>query len=197
MIPVRLEVFDAPPGPPEADAPGDSALDDLRLASFDTGYRAGWDDANAARAGAETEIEEAISRNLQTLSFSYHDARSHVLRALRPLIGGIAARLLPEIAHSALPGLVADALEPFADLAADAPIEVLACPDTLVRLERRLASDTGLPLTFLPAPSLTAGQVWLRLAETETRVDIDVALTAIRTVLADFFDPNGKDNARG
>lgn len=198
MIPLRLEIFDDAPGP--AGSTGiahDGSLDEARLAAFDDGYRAGWDDANAARAHSAAESEEALVNHLQSLSFTYHDARSHVLRALNPLIAEIAARLLPTIAQSALPQLVVDALAPFAEFAASAPVELRACPATRDLLEARLGGDPGLPLAFVADPALTPGQVWLRLGEAETRVDIDAALTAIRTVLRDFFEPQAKDSNHG
>lgn len=202
MMALKLEVFadeQFSPADP-ANAPETlelSVVEDMRLAAFDSGYRAGWDDAIAAAAGEEATLNEQIGRNLQGLAFTYHEARSHVLRALSPLIADIAVRLLPEIAHAALPQLVAEALGPYAELAADAPVEVMLHPDARARVEALLGNSLDLPLTLRDDPGLSPGQIWLRLGETETRIDIDAALGTIRAVLEDFFDPAAKDRRHG
>lgn len=202
MMALKLEVFadDAFSAPVPEAAPEmfESALvEEMRLAAFDAGYRAGWDDAIAAAAGEEAALNDQVGRNIQGLAFTYHEARSHVLRALSPLIADIAVRLLPEIAHAALPQLVAEALGPYAELAADAPVEVMVHPDARARVETLLGTSPDLPLTVRDDAGLAPGQVWLRLGETETRIDIDAALGSIRTVLQDFFDPAAKERRHG
>lgn len=199
MPPLRLEIFtlftegqESGSGLVEA-----SELDEARLAAFESGYKAGWDDAVAAQAGDEAGIRQDVARALQGLSFTYHEARAHVLHALSPLIADIAARLLPELAQTALPHLVADALGPYAEIAADSPIRLLLNPSVRARVEEVLGSSPGLPLTYVEDPELSPGQIWLALGNTETRIDIDAALATIRTALDDFFDLSRKDASHG
>jgi flagellar biosynthesis/type III secretory pathway protein FliH len=199
MSPLRLEVFEivadgaaARTGPVDA-----SELDEARLAAFENGYKAGWDDAVAAQEDAGAQMRDDIARALQALSFTYHEARAHVLHALSPLIAEIAARLLPEIAHASLPHLVTEALGPYAEIAAEAPIRLMLNPEARGRVEALLGPTPGVPLTIVEDPELSPGQVWLALGDTETRVDIDAALATIRTALDDFFDLSGKDFPNG
>lgn len=197
-MPLVLEDFDATPHRPAApQTGGDADSEDQRLASFEAGYRAGWDDAVAAQTDQETELRAEIARNLQGLAFTYHDARSHVLRALGPLVADLAARLLPAIAQAALPQLVAEALAPYAEIAAETPVQVMLHPSVRQRVEALLGTTPGLPLTYQEDEALSPGQIWLALGETETRVDIDAALATIRTALDDFFTLAAKESRHG
>lgn len=188
-MPLRLESFETVERPADADALLDaSALEEARLAAFEAGYKAGWDDAVTARTEDDEAERAEIARSLQGLSFTYHEARFHVLRALSPLMAEVATRLLPSIAHAALPQLVAEALGPYAELAADAPVIVMVAPAARQRIEALLGNSAGLPLQVREDAGLSPGQVWLKLGETETRIDLDAALATIRAALDDFFD---------
>ena len=105
--------------------------------------------------------------------------------------------MLPEIAQAALPHLVAEALAPYADLVADAPVRLLLHPASRQRVEALIGPSPGFPLMIQEDPALQPGQIWLSLGETETRVDIDAALTTIRTALADFFTLSAKEYRHG
>lgn len=199
MAALRLEQFDAPDRGSAAPGPqaGAADLEEARLGAFEAGYKAGWDDASAALADAEAELQAEVGRNLQALSFTYHEARNHVLRALSPLLAEVAARLLPQIAHAALPALVAEALAPYAEIAAEAPVLIRLHPANRQRVEALVGVSPGLPLHVCEDADLPVGQIWLQLGETETRVDIEAALTTIRVAMDDFFQFKPKDADHG
>lgn len=199
MAPLKLEVFEANVGasPANTTAVDAAEIEEQRLEAFESGYKAGWDDAVAARSDAEAEQRNEVARALQALSFTFHDARAHVLHALSPLMAEVAARLLPFIAHAALPHLVVEALGPYAEVASEAPVLILLNPEARHRVETLIGTQSGLPVRFQETADLTPGQVNLRLGETETRVDLDAALATIRAALEDFFDLAAKENRHG
>jgi len=199
MPALKLEVFetDFSSDPPAVSAIDRAELEEQRLESFESGYKAGWDDAVTARSDAETEQRDEVARALQAMSFTFHDARAHVLHALSPLIAEVAARLLPEIAHAALPHLVVEALGPYADIASESPVLIILHPDARHRVETLVGQQPGLPVRYQENPDLSPGQVSLRLGETETRVDLDAALATIRAALDDFFDLAAKESRHG
>ena len=82
---------------------------------------------------------------------------------------------------------MAEALGPYADLVADAPIKVLIHPDTRDLVEGLVGRNPRLPLQFVDDVTLTPGKVHLSVGTTETRVDLDAALVTIRTAIDDFF----------
>ncbi len=192
---LRLEIFesDEPGGPAETVVLDTSALEEARLASYDSGYAAGWEDATAAQSGDQSRIRAELARNLQALSFTYQEARSHVLRALDPLLTETVGKLLPEIARASLGSIVLDALMPMAETLADAPVVMVLNPASRPAVEALIAEATGLPIVIEDEATLGEGQVYLRLGGAETCVDLDRATAEIMTALRGFFDLSNKE----
>lgn len=186
---LRLEAFDAPPAPAAPAPAEDAAAEEARLEAFEAGYKAGWDDAVASAEEDRTRMRADLARNLQGLAFTYHEARGHVLRSLEPLLRGMVARVLPEVAGRALGPLVAETLRPLAEGLAAAPIAVVVNPASRAAVEAALAAEPGPPFAIVEEPSLGEGQVYLRLGAAETRVDLDGALAAIAAAVDEFFHP--------
>lgn len=187
---LRLEVFESeePKATSETVVLDLSHLEEAKLTSYDTGYSAGWEDAVAAQSGDQSAIRADLGRNLQALSFTYQEARSHILRGLEPLFHDIVGKLLPSIAQETLGGIVLDSLMPLAEGLADAPVTLVLNPSSRPSIEPLIAAATGLPLTIEEEASLSEGQVYLRFAENEVLVDLDRAISDIAASLRGFFD---------
>ncbi len=173
------------------------ALEDEKLASYDKGYSAGWEDAVEAQSGDQTRMRADLARNLQSLSFTYHEARSHILKAVEPLMLQIVGRLLPEIARETLAPFVLETLMPLAEGLADAPITLVINPAARPAVEALLKQATGLPLVISEEPTLSEGQVYLKLGSVETHIDLDRATADIAAAVRGFFDLPGKDRPNG
>ena len=193
---LRLEVFESetPAQTPETVVLDTSVLEEARLASYDSGYAAGWEDATAAQQGDQARIGADLARNLQTLSFTYQEARGHLLRSLEPLLEAVVGKLLPELARETLGGIVLDTLMPMAEGLADAPVTLVLNPAVRGAVEPLISGATGLPLAIEEESSLSEGQVYLRCGELETRVDLDAAIAEIPTALRGFFDLASKES---
>lgn len=158
-----------------------------RLAAFEEGYKAGWDDAAKAQGESEARMAADLAGNLADLSFTFHEARSHVLSAIEPLLKQIVAKVLPEAAREAMPQMIADiAMRTFND-AASAPIVIVAAPESRDRIEALLPADPGFPLEVRAEPTLTGGQAFIRTGGVEQCIDVDATLAAIDDAIADFF----------
>ena len=164
------------------------ALEDARLASYDQGYSAGWEDAVTAQSDEQDRIRSDLARHLQALGFSYQEARMHVLRAIEPLLVEIVGRLLPELARESLAPVVLEALMPMAEAMADTPVTLVMNPAARPAIEALLERAAGLPLVLQEEPTLGEGQVYLRLGSTETHVDLDRAVADITAAVRGFFD---------
>jgi len=199
MSALRLEVFDTRLAPDGTDQPlvEASVLDDAKVASFEQGYSAGWEDAVAAQSGDQSRIRADLARNLQSLAFTFQDARGHVLQAIRPLILEMTNRLLPEVAREALAPMVLEALVPMADDLADAPVTLVLNPAVRDRVEELLTQATGLPLLIEEEPSLAEGQVYIRLGATETKVDLTQVTADISAAVRAFFNLSKQDTPNG
>jgi flagellar assembly protein FliH len=165
-----------------------TAVEEAKVASFEQGYSAGWDDAVAAQNGDQTRIRADLARNLQSLAFTFQDARSHVLQAIRPLILEMVNRLLPEVAREALAPTVLEALTPMADKLADAPLTLVLNPAVRGQVEDLVAQATGLPMVIEEEPSLPEGQVYIRFGSIETKVDLSQVTADIAIAVRAFFN---------
>lgn len=195
---LRLEVFETTTGSGATIVTSADAMEEVRLAAFEQGYTAGWDDAGAAQSDDQARMRADLARSLQALSFTYIEARGHVLRTIEPLLTAIVGQLLPGVARAALGPFVLETLAPLAATMADAPIVLVLHPSAREAVESLLDHSAVLPLRIVEEPSLGDGQVYLRLGETETRIDTDRALAEIAAAVRDFFTlakdqvPDGK-----
>lgn len=194
---LRLEVFDnvsgSAPGQAETVVLDTVALEEAKLASYESGYSAGWEDAASAQAEDRARVSSDLARSLQSLSFTYHEARAHILKAVDPLLREVVGRLLPVIARDALAPIVLDALMPLAEELVDAPIVIVLNPAARPAVEDLLAQATGLPLTLQEEPTLGEGQVYLKLGDVEREVNLDRAIAQISAAVRGFFDLSRKD----
>ncbi len=185
----RLEVFDSTtPGTTEIVTLERSAIEEDRLAAWEQGYRAGWDDAVAAQSEDRQRIGADLARNLQELAFTYQEARTHVLAGLEPLLVGIVGQLLPALARETLAPLVLERLMPMAEDLADQPVHLVLNPVARPAVEALLTGATGLPLRIVEEPTLGEGQVCLRRGAVEARVDLGRAVAEITAAVRRFFN---------
>lgn len=175
---------------------GPALSEEARLAAFEAGYKAGWDDAAAAEADDQTRIRADLARNLQALSFTYHEARGAVLKSLAPLLQEIVARVLPALARDTLAETVAERLRPLADAAAEAPIEIRCSPANRDTLAAVIDGRSDLPVRLSPEPTLGDGQVYLTFATHEEEIDLDGAIAAIAAAVSAFFETDHREGAR-
>ncbi|MCX7282445.1 MAG: FliH/SctL family protein [Novosphingobium sp.] len=193
---LALEVFHDHPEP-APDSAAATLADEARLAGFDAGYAAGWDDAAAAHAGERAQTEARTAEAVQALGFTYQEARNHVLTALEPLLMEIVSKLLPRIAQAALPALVVETILPLAENLSEPPVTLRLNPASRAAIEQLCVPALGLPVSIVEDDSLTPGDIRLTLDQGEARIDLDSAIDQISAALDDFFTPNTKAQAHG
>lgn len=166
-------------------APADTQ--DARLNAFEDGYKAGWDDATAAETQGRERITADFAKTLQEMSFSYHEARAHVLGALGPLLTAMVERVMPQIARAGFARTVVETALQLADSEAGRPVRLRVCPENRAALEELLGHDPGLPLTVVDDDTLGPGQALVSAGIAEREIDIDGMLSSIQTALDDFL----------
>lgn len=199
MPPLKLEVFESvkPMLAGQSVVLEVSAVEDVRLQAYETGYSAGWEDAVAATRDDQTRISTELANNLQKLAFTFQEARSHVLKSVQPLVTQLSTRLLPELAQEVLAPVVLDTLMPLIDTLADAPIRVVLNPASRPAVERLLSQAAGIPLIVEEEATLGEGQVYLRFGDVEHHVDLDKAVADIARAVHDFFEYSEKEANHG
>jgi flagellar biosynthesis/type III secretory pathway protein FliH len=199
MSALRLEVFEvaSPHSTSSAMTLEQGAFEEAKLASYEQGYSAGWDDAATAQSADQARMRADIARNLQSLGFTFQEARAHVLRAIEPLLTEMVGRLLPATARATLAPIVLEALLPMAESRSETPVTLVLNPASREAVESFVGASTGLPIVIAEEPTLGEGQVYLRLGDVEARVDLDAAILDITTAVRGFYTLIEEDRKYG
>ncbi|GAA0290766.1 FliH/SctL family protein [Rhodovulum strictum] len=197
MTRFRLEDFSAPRPAKTVAQPEPPDAQDVRLKAFEEGYKAGWDDAAAAEDAARARITADFAKTLQEMSFSYHEARAHMLGALGPLLTTMVERVMPQIAAAGFARTVVETAMQLAETQADRPVRIRVCPENRPALEDVIAADPGLPLDIVDDATLGPGQALVAAGTAESEIDIDGMLSAIRTALDDFLTTQKESRTHG
>lgn len=142
---LRLEVFELTESG-AAKAETVPVTEEARLQGYEQGYAAGWEDAVAAQSAEQARLQAELARNLQSLSFTFEEARVHVMAALGPFLQQLVTRLLPEIARAALAPVVQETLLPLAAQASESPVILRINPVARRHVEDLLARGPSPPL---------------------------------------------------
>lgn len=185
--PLRLEAFDAAPAGrarEEEKRITAEAVENARIAGYDSGYKTGWDDAMRQSRDDGERIGAEFARNLRDLSFTFHEARAHVLRSLEGLLDEISTTFLPGLMAEALGPMIKDSISSIADGAANTPVLIRAAPAEAARLRTYLADETELPVQVVDEPSLAEGQAYLKLGAEERQVDLKEPLERLSEAMS-------------
>ncbi len=184
----RLEVFETPKGPDREIVVTDrNAVEENRAAAWEQGYRAGWDDAEAALAQSGEQTRAELERNLMALAFTWQEARAHILGAMEPLLVTMASLLLPRLARETLAPVIAEELLPMLAEAADQPAVLTLNPAARAEVEAFLSRTPGLRFDIREDSTLAAAEVFLRLGVREVSIDLPRVTEEIITAVQDFF----------
>ncbi len=187
--PVKLEMLD-PAGASAAQPVGMASAAPCAQqlqAARDAGYKAGLDAAEAAAQADSVAAHREILRELQALSFTFHEARAHLAEGLAPLLDAICARVLPEAAQGALGPLLREALMPALEGALDRPVTLRLHPASRSAVEAALAQAPPVPVSLIDDPDLAPAEIRIANGEREQRIDLDAAIDRIRAIVRDFF----------
>ncbi|MCV6823089.1 MULTISPECIES: flagellar biosynthesis protein [Halocynthiibacter] len=171
--------------------------EEIRLAAYEQGYKAGWEDCVAANESDQTRISEELASNLNELSFTYHEARSSVLKSLEPVLKKITGKVLPSIAMDSFGDLVVQKALALANGACDVPVEIVASSATLEKITPSSSKVESLPLQFVEEPSLGVGQVFLRFGASERQIDVESVFEGINEIVDGLFEEDGGLVANG
>lgn len=165
----------------------DVALEEEKLAAFEKGYQAGWDDSTKAASDEAGHISADFAQTLHDLSFTLHEAQAAALKALKPLLDQMIETVLPRLAQDSLGERVREILDGFLDGQAPAPVSLLTAPETAPALEALLEGQDHLPVTVTPEPAMTEGQVRLRFGTTEREIDTAAVLSEISAAIDAYY----------
>jgi hypothetical protein len=185
--PLRLEVFETQETPDTPVFLLPEQVEEIRLNAYERGYVAGWDDGEKQVAGDDTAQRAAVARQVEQLSFSYHEARAHVLRALEPLFAAMFETVLPVAARASIVPVTIEQLLPMAQAAAEVPITLRVATGSRSAYEAAFEGLVLPPLDLIETDDLAEGQAEFSFAETESKIDLTHAADTIRRAMDRFY----------
>lgn len=186
--------FSAPQ--PEPEQPQVANEDDM-LASFEQGYKAGWDDAINAKSEEHASVSAELDRKLQDLSFTYHEAREAIVADLAPTVEKAIMSVLPEIAKQAIGAMVVEQLNTIIRENSETPVVLSAAPDAYQPVIDVMPEKPQFPVEVVRDESLSEGQVRFEFAERERLLDMSEVLEAVSEALTAFTHETRKEAQNG
>ncbi|SEC64029.1 hypothetical protein [Rhodobacter sp. 24-YEA-8] len=184
----QLEVFEAGRSTGRDMVVTDTAsVEENRAAAWEQGYRAGWDDSEAAHLQNGDRVRAELERNLMTLAFTWQEARAHILGAMEPLLQEIVNRLLPDLARETLGPILVGHLMPMVAETAGQPANLILHPAARAQVEALLSRRPGLLFEISEDPGLGETQVFLRLGAREVSINLNRVTESIIRSVQDFF----------
>lgn len=165
----------------------EETFEDQKLASYENGYKAGWDDAVNAQKDDSSRITSDFAQNLNELSFTYHEAYGHMMKALKPLLYQIVGSILPEIARKSLSAQIVEQLLEMAGGLTGPEVEIVVAPQNVLAMKGMLETDANLPIKIIEENSLGEGQAYLRFGQSERQIDNQEVLSGVSAAFDAFF----------
>lgn len=162
----------------------DIAREDLRLAVFEQGYSAGWEDALSAQIGQDRRATEAFVLALEDLNFPYQEALAQMIANTAPVIEAILHQIVPAQIADHLACIVWDEVETLLRDPAHNRVEIVAAPARIAFLEK--AMPQGVDATILADGSLDDDCVRLRVGPAERQIDMSHIARRIDRAVAAF-----------
>lgn len=170
----------------------DLLLEEIRLEAYESGFKAGWEDADKDHAQDVRQISAELAGNLRDLSFTYHEACAGLMAGLQPVLRGMVDTVLPEIARASLGVWVVEQLADLAREGLQKPIHIVCAPTNMQALDALLPEYDDPPVVLSAEPSLSEGQVYFRFGGTEYEINLDSVLAEISTAMSGFMSQTDK-----
>ncbi len=160
--------------------PADPSLENLRATAFEAGYASGWDDAKTADEQARNRVQAEFERNVEAISFTYHEAVDRVRSELKAFIDALISEFLPEILPTALREHVRSELLSIAEKKIELPIEIVMSPNCSELVSELAEGDFASNMELVEDASLAPNQVFVRIGESEKEINLAPLISELK-----------------
>ena len=177
--------------------PAEAASEEALLESYETGYKAGWEDASKAREDNERAMSDALLSNLQDLSFTYHEAHEAVLAEVAPMVEKAIMTVLPDLARKSVGAIVIEELHRIIDAHGATQVSLVTSPDDYDTIADLMPEDLQFPVNLKADPALASGQAQFEFDAREREIDLSEVLGAVEQAFAAFTHETRKEAQNG
>lgn len=182
---------------PDQPAVSEELLEEQRLASFESGYSAGWEDAVTAKDKESGRISAELASSLEDLNFTYHEAQSQLLESLDPMFKVLTSAVLPDAMAASFGHHIVDQLSELAKGQTGQPMQIVVSPGESAAVRKLLPENFSVPVAVQEDSSLAAGQAYLRIGASECEINCDALLESIQDSIEAFTYHAKEDSQYG
>lgn len=164
----------------------EDGLEDVKLASFEQGYKAGWDDAIRAQADDQSRIISALGQNLEDLSFTYQEALVQMMAAIEPVFQSLVETVLPEAMMQTIGLQIVEQCRELAADQLDQPVKLVVPVGSGAAIRPALQKNLAMKVDIQESDRIDAGQVFLRVGDREREIDTSRLLSRLRESIEAF-----------
>lgn len=162
-------------------------LEDIRLASFEQGYSAGWDDSIKAQDAEQKRINTHLGKRLEDLSFTYHEALNQMTQAVEPVLRSLTETVLPQVLRQTLGEHIVEELTKLAHTHANQPATIHVPPGMRAMLDDLISGEFSMPVAVIEDDSMVPDTATLRIGASETDINCTDLLTSISERIDAFY----------
>lgn len=175
---------------PKSPAATDPSLENLRATAFEAGYASGWDDAKTADEQARCRVQAEFERNVEAISFTYHEAVDRVRSELKTFIDALISEFLPGILPTALREHIRAELLSIAENKIELPIEIVMSPNCSELVAELTEGDFSSNMELIEDASLAPNQVFVRIGENEKEINLAPLVSELKFQLGAMTESN-------
>ena len=167
----------------------DIQLEEFRLAAFESGYAAGWDDAISNQRSAQADAIETLTKRIEDLSYTFIEARAEMLAAVEPVFKALLDQVLPENTDVILAAALLDRLKEASKDRAGNSLDLVVPSGCAQFLSHAVTEQGGLKVLLVENAELSPEKATIKLHSHEEEIDLGELSAALREAIeATFFE---------
>lgn len=175
----------------------DDAVEDIRLASFEQGYTAGWDDAIRVQSEDKSRVIATLAQNLEDFSFTYQEALAQMTKAIEPVFQALMRKVLPEAMMQSIGALIVEQSLALARDQIEQPVMLVVPVGVGAALKPILHKKLPMQIAIRECIDIGSGQIQLRVGNREREIDTDLLLTSLNESVDAFYHTLTEDSLYG
>jgi flagellar assembly protein FliH len=185
IVQMIFEDFSA--GPSAPDQSGSDQGDSLE--GYETGYKAGWDDALKSHQDSKTHISTSLAQNLEQIEFTLIEAKAEVIASIKPVLNEITNTLFPSLTNIALRDLIAGEIEAMLKTNSPTDVSIIVSEQDEATIATLLNSTNALSEISLVAKNTVGeGQAYISCNALQRKIDVGQALADIQSTIDSFLN---------
>jgi flagellar assembly protein FliH len=175
----------------------DDDLEDIRLAAFEKGYAAGWEDALKSQATENSRASNGMAHHLEDISFTFHEAREQFAKCSGEILRLISEKFLPEILHGTLGQHILQEIESILNSSAPDALTIFVPKGKKENFQNLLKLELPMSLYIEEDISLNDDQIALRVIDIEREINVNRTINSMLDAIDTFTFENEMSDKYG